>query len=474
MRASGEESAGRPRDEGAGSNDPGRSSSGTRDGRATAEATARPRETSPRRTGGRPKWPIPLALLGVLALALAAILAWGVAPTRKQLPETFNTTRDLAGTATALLNTQALQSGNFGGVLVANQPVTAQDQVRVLEVSGNAARVENVRTLMTDGQTLGSTTNTYAVNRQSLEPVTNVPTGWDVQQPQGLTVAFPINAQQQEYSAWVPDLQSTTPIRFVREEARGGVNTFVYESNTPPSPIRDQTVLASLPSTLSRSALLGLTPSLPITPEQRAMLAEALPSLPEQVPVTYTYEGGATYWVEPKTGTIVDMQQQVIRNGTISGPGGAVLSTLPVFNVAERFTDGTVVAAARDANDRNNAATTVGSTWPGVLTTLGAIALLAGLVGLFIRRRPQPHPVPAPAYRPDDRTTTVDTDAERRIQAGQPQPPYVGQTPHTGPYREPRTGQEQPGPAAASAEEEAGRGQQSGQQGGQPPRNPGG
>jgi hypothetical protein len=441
--------------------------------RAQQTRTREPRSqpAPPRQARRRPIWPIPLALLGILGLALAAILAWGVAPSRKQLPEDLNTTRDLTGTANALLNTQALQSGTVAGALVTNQPVTAQDQVRILETSGTAARIENVRTLMTDGQPLGSTTNTYAVDRRSLEPVSNVPTGWDVQPHQGLTVGFPVGSQQHDYSVWVPDTQSTTPIQFVREESRGGVNTFVYTSETPPSPIRDPAVIASLPSTLSKSALEGLSPALPITAEQRALLTEALPSLPDQLPISYTFQSSATYWVEPKTGTIIDMQQQVVRNGTISGPGGSVLSTLPVYNVADRFTDGSVTAAAGEATNRNNAARSVGTTWPSVLTTLGAIALLAGLIGLFAWRRPRPQAVPAPSYHQDERSTGVDLDAARRMQTGQPQPPYVGQTPHTGPYRETRADQEQ---EAGAAEEEAGRGQQREQQGGQPPRTPGG
>lgn len=512
MRASGEEFPDRPRDDQAGSSAPGPSESDRHDtqARETGEAgqanpprpdrdtwearDTRPAET-PRETRNgrqtpagrerpapprqpapsRPKWPIPLALLGLLALTLAAILGWGVAPGRDQLPEDLNVTRELSGTANALLNQQALQAGDLGNALVTGVPITMQHTVRVLETSGSAARVEDERTLLTDGgQTLGSTSTTYAVDRRSLEPATNAPAGWEVAPHQGLTVSFPVDAQPHDYSVWVPDTQSTAPIRFVREESRGGVNTFVYEVDTEAAPIQDEAVLASLPATLSRAQLQGLVPSLPIPADQRALLMEALPALPDQVPVTYTHESGATYWVEPRTGIIIDMQQQVVRTGTVGGPGGAVLASMPVYNVDSRFTDGSVSAAARDANDRRNALNTVGSTWPWVLGTLGVLALVAGLLGMLARRRPQPRPVPPPSYRPTERTTATGRDLRGQAgeptttRPGQPQPPYVGQTPHTGPYREsgrggPTGGQStessepaeasQPGPELAREEE---------------------
>src|SRR5690606_19035156 len=257
----------------------------------------------------------------------------------------------------------------------------------------------------------------------SLGPATSVPEDWNVAPHEGLTVAFPVDAQRRDYTIWVSDMQTAAPLRFVREESRDGVNTYVYEAEVPEAPIQDPAVLSTLPSSLSRSALQGMLPSLSIPDDQRAVLTQAMPGLPEEVPVRYTYQGGATYWVEPTTGTIVDFQQRVIRTGTVSGPGGSVLATLPVYNVDSRFDDASVAAAVRDANDRHDAFTAVGSTWPGILVTLGAVALIAALLGLLARRRaPRPPTVPPPSYRPTERTTRVDVDAARR--AGQPQPPY--------------------------------------------------
>ncbi len=424
----------------------------------------------------RPRWPIPLALLGLLGLALAAILGWGVAPGRKQLPSDVNTTRDFSGTANTLLNPQALESGDAGNALMANVPVTGQRTVRVLDTSGNNARVIDERTLVSGGQPVGSGSHTYAVNRRSLEPATGAPSDWDVEPHQGLTVSFPIGAERRDYSGWVNDTQETTPIRFVREESRGGVNAFVYQSKVEPTPIRDQAVLSSLPTSLSRNTLQGIAPSLPLSADEMGSLSQALPSLPEQVPVTYTYEGATIYWVEPTTGTVIDVARQEVRTGTIAGPGGAVLASMPVYNVDTRYTDDSVAAAGRYASDRRNALNTVGSTWPWVLGTLGTLALLAGLLGLLARRRPQPQPAGPGTTAGASERMMAEADDRRRVdapdaartrqtEAGRPQPPYAGQTPHAGPYRGSTAG-EQPHVEEA---QHPGRGQPPPGEGRQPP-----
>jgi hypothetical protein len=447
---------------------------GVRDDRVLEEA-GRPEGSSryrgvaqvaPRRR--RRLWPIPLALLGLAALAAAAYLAWSVAPDRTQLPADYAATRDITGTANALLNQPALAAGDAGGALVSGVPVTGQRTVRVVSTSGRAAQVQEERTLTMGGQPIGSGSATYAVDRLSLEPETDVPEDWTVDPHQGLTVAFPVDAERRDYTIWVPDLQTTAPLRFVREEPREGVNTYVYEAAVPETPIQNPAVLSALPAGLSRSALQGLLPALPVSEEQRAVLAQAVRGLPDEVPVRYTYQGTATYWVEPTTGTIVDIQQQVIRTGTVGGPGGAVLATLPVYNVDTRFDDASVAAAVREATDRREALTAVSSTWPWVLLALGVVALVVALIGLLARRRSPRRPAPPPAYRPTERTTRVDLDTAKREaarRADQPQPPYVGQTPHTGPYRESahREGLDREEPHREGPQHEAPAGQATGQ-----------
>jgi hypothetical protein len=439
---------------------------GKRDARADApdKAAARPdaarRDTPVRQPAApprRPKWPVPLAVLGLIGLALAAILA-GISSNRKQLPADYSATRQLDGTANVAWNNQALSTGSFGNVVVTGVPITGQVMTRVLATDGGNARVNEVRSISANGQQVFNTDNTYAVDRRTFEPASNPPADWGAQQAQGLTVGFPAGAGKQDYQAWVQDTQSTTTLRFAREESRGGVNTFVYESQVAAAPITDQQTLANLPQALPRAGLTQMTPNLPLTAQQRTALTQALPTLPDPVPLTYLYGAQNTYWVEPTTGRIVDSQVQETREATIAGPGGATVAALPVFDGNSTFTDQSVAAAGSEALDRRNSLNASGRTWPWVLGTLGALALIAGLLGLMMRRRTPPAPVPPTSNRPTEPTRPGEppraedmnrprpaamTDVNRPAegQRGEPQAPYTGQTQHTGPYRESSSGE---------------------------------
>ena len=390
------------------------------------------RPTSGRTAGarpGRPRWPIPLAIIGVLCLVAAAILAWVVVPNRSELPADTNTTRDYTGTANTLVNPQALAAGDFGNAIVSNTPVTGERTVRVLATSGDNAQVADERTLSAGGQQVAGSSAQYAVDRRSLEAASDPPADWNVQPHEGLTVSFPIGSEQQDYTGWVADTQSTTPITYLREEARGGANTYVYEADVPPTPITDQTVLDDLPSAIPQLALAALASTLP--PQQQAALVQVLPALPNPVPLEYTYEANTTYWVEPTTGTVVDIQRQEIRTASIIGPDGSPIGALPVYDVQTQFTDSSVATAGREASDRRSDIVTAGTVAPWVLTALGILALLAAVIGLLMWRRRAAAMPAGPGTRaagePWDRSGPS---------RGQPQPPYTGQSPYTGPYRE--------------------------------------
>jgi hypothetical protein len=347
---------------------------------------------------------IGLAVLGLLSLAAAAILAWVVVPDRKVLPADTNTVRQFNGTARLLLNPQALAGGDFRNALLTNVPVTAERTVKVLATDGSAAQVSDERVLMAGGQIAGQSSAAYAVDRKTLEATTDYPPDWDVTPHQGLTVSFPIGAKQQDYTGWVSDTQATAPIRYEREENKGGVNTYVYTSTAASAPIEDPAVLANLPQALPQTVLGGLSAVLPLTDQEKAGLAQALPLLADPVPLSYTYESTSTFWVEPTTGIVVDVDRQEIRKAGIGGPGGSVLAAVPVYDVSTRFTEQSVTAAADEANDKKSDLTTFGTTWPWILAGLGVLLLVGGLLlALMGRRRGGGRPVIADTDRPQPR-----------------------------------------------------------------------
>ena len=331
-------------------------------------------------------WGIVLAILGVLSIAAAAILSWVVVPMRKELPADTLEVRHFDGTAKLLLNAQALTGGDLRDAVLANVPVTADVTVKVLATAGDAAQVSNSNVLMAGGQTLGQTSATYALDRKSLEATTNIPSDWNVEQHQGLALGFPIGVEKKDYTGWVSDTQMTTPIKYEREENKGGVNTYVYTSTVDAAPIKDESVLANLPKALSQSALGGLSAVLPLTDQQKATLAQVLPRLDDPIPLSYSYESTSTYWVEPTTGIVVDTDTEEIRKAGIGGTGGAVLAAVPISDVTTKFTDQQVTDAANEASAKKNSLNLYGSTLPWILAGAGVVLLVVGLALLLTGR----------------------------------------------------------------------------------------
>ena len=329
--------------------------------------------------------PIVLAALGVLLLGAAAILEWWVVPRRAQLPADTNTVRGFSGTARVLLNPQAIAGGNLSAALLVDQPVTAQRTVKVLATDGDSAEVSDARILATStGQPLASTDTTYAVNRKTLEGASDAPQSWDATTPDGLTVSWPIGAEKKDYPVWVNETQTTATATYVKQEQKNGLGTYVYEVNVPAAAIKDPQVLGTLPTNLSGAALGAIAERLPLPAEQKAQLAQLLPSLGAQVPLTYTYESKSTVWVEPTTGIVVDTDRRETRKAGIGSPP---IAAAPVYDVTTTFTDQSVDAAVDEASDKKGTIDTFGSTVPWILAIAGVVALLAALLIYLLRRR---------------------------------------------------------------------------------------
>ncbi|GAA4445641.1 DUF3068 domain-containing protein [Phytohabitans houttuyneae] len=334
---------------------------------------------------------IGLAVLGVLCLAAAAVLKWVVLPSQARVPSDESTTRQFEGTAKTLINPQALSSGNLREALLVNEALTATRTVKVLTTDGDAAQVEDSRTLATaSGQTVGQTKTAYAVDRKTLEATTDHPSDWQVTAAQGLTVSWPIGADKKDYTGWVQETQATTPLRYVREETRNGVSTYVYEASPEAAPIKDPQVLQSLPTALPVSALQALSAVLPLSDELKQQLATLLPQTTQPVPLTYTYENKSTYWVEPSTGLVVDLQRQDVRKAGLSLQGRTIAAVLPVLDADTAYTQASATEAAGDAKDKKDAIDLAGTTIPLILLIVGIVLLLAAvLVFLLSRRSPR-------------------------------------------------------------------------------------
>jgi hypothetical protein len=335
-----------------------------------------------------------VAVFAVLCLAAAGILKWVVVPNQAKVPSDENTTRRYDGTAKVLLNPQALVAGDLNRVLIVNTPVNVTRTVRALATDGDAAQLQETRTLTTaDGQAVGRTTATYAVDRKTLEATSDHPSNWQVAQAKGLTVSWPSGTEKKEYTGWVQETQSTTTLRYLREETKRGLSTYVYQASTAPAPIKDPQVLGALPTSLPVSTLEALSAALPLDPQVKAQLAALIPRLTQPVPLTYTYQVQSTYWVEPTTGLVVDTQREDVRKAGISVQG-TMVAAITVFDVATAYTSTTVADAAGDAKDDKDAIDLFGTTLPLILLIVGAVALIAAAVIFILSRRSRPSQAP--------------------------------------------------------------------------------
>ncbi|GAA2144822.1 hypothetical protein GCM10009760_32770 [Kitasatospora kazusensis] len=327
-------------------------------------------------------------VLGVVLIAAAAVTAFFVTPRYvARLPSDTDAQRSYAGAFRTLLDPLAVAKGDLVGALKHNVPMSVDRRVRVEQTSGNTALTSDARTTSAAGATVEKTTWEYALDRRSLEPVTKHPGGWSVVDAQGLTVSWPFGAKKQNYTGWVPETASTTPVTYSRSETHAGLYTYVYEVKAGPAPIADAQVLAGLPKALPQSLLKLLVQLGPLTPAAKLQLGALLPALGDPVPLSYTQQGNDTFWVEPETGVVVDVDRSQQRTAGIKNPnGGAFIELLPVSDVGYQQTPQAVRDAVHDAQKGRKAIELYSTTLPGIAALLG-IVLIAGGVLLGRRKR---------------------------------------------------------------------------------------
>lgn len=346
-------------------------------------------------------------VLGVLLIAAAFVLAFVITPNYvARLPDDTDAKRSYTGTFASILDAQALAQGNSAAAFKHNVPVSVEREVRVLKTSDDSALVSDARTTAAAGTPVEKTVWNFALDRRSLEPVGTHPKDWpDVIDAHGLTVSWPFGADKKSYTGWVPESATTTSVDFRRTENTSGLDAYVYQAKINATRISDAQVLAGLPKALPQSLLKPLAASLPGTAEAKQQLAQLLPTLSDPVPLSYTIAGTDTFWVEPETGVVVDLERTQQRVAGIVVPkSGAFVPLVPVVDVSYRQTPDAVRAAVDDAKDGRSGIRLVGTTLPIVIGVVGALLLLAGL--LLRRRRPRG---PVTGAGPDAGPTTEPT-----------------------------------------------------------------
>jgi hypothetical protein len=106
--------------------------------------------------------------------------------------------------------------------------------------------------------------------------------------------------------------------------------------------------------------------------------------MPDPVPIAYTYGFDKTYWVEPTTGVLVDVDVSETRAAVIQAPDGSIVPLAAIQQLHYVNTD----ASVQDAVDDANGATSLMLIF-GVVVPLGAIVLglVLGGIGIWLLRK---------------------------------------------------------------------------------------
>ncbi len=340
------------------------------------------------------KTAIACGVLGLILVVASFLLAFWITPTYiARLQSNANIVRNYNGTIRTLLKPTALRSGSLSGAIITGVPETLRRQVTVQQTAGNTALVRDATTATVAGRPIGGISSNYAISRTSFAATASHPSDWSITKATGQTFNWPIGAKQQTYTGWVPQTETTVPLKYVKQQPQGGINTNVYQATVPLTPVKNPQVLASLPRTLPVSVLPGAVKAGLVPASLVADLAKLFPHA-TSVPLGYAYQNTATFWVAPPTGVVVNQNLTETEVGGIALPGGKLVPVFPVLSDSYAFTSSSVSAAVSDANNGSSAINTWGILVPILAGIVGFLLLVAAAM-LWIRGRR--HGVSGPA-----------------------------------------------------------------------------
>jgi len=340
-----------------------------------------------------------LFIVGLVLVIAGLVVMLVVVPDLKQFPDDVDTTRRYTGTMPVLLNRQNLE-------FMTDLEVELVRHFETEATDGEVALVLEEQTLQSQGTTLLEIVKRHAINRKSMEFTTKYPESWKGKDGlidrAGLVLGWPIDSEKKDYVGWSDDYLDTVTLKFEEEveHERAKLKTYHFTSKSEPRPIAPQAVAAmGLPTELTHEQLGQMVGGLDINP----MIARALPVLieqagwPDPVPLTYTYEYEAEYWIEPDTGVLIDTHKIEIRKAgfaedlmaslaeqieTLGIEPEVVAQFLPVtvYHLEYQATDQTVEEAKKDAEDAQNTIQLYGTTLPIAAIVVGVLFALIGLV----------------------------------------------------------------------------------------------
>jgi hypothetical protein len=293
-----------------------------------------------------------LAGLGAFLLVAGLLLKFYAYPRVAVAPLDQNSITKLEATGAEIFDTTTLKPLTTD---LAVQSRTVGD-VKASEARGDDVRVwvgtTSIRS--SDGTVRSRSTERTAFDATSAEAVTccgvfEESTQGDRQaaKRKGLVFKFPFATEKRSYEVWDGTLDDTFEAKFVKETSLKGLPVYEFKGEIPRTKVGDRDVPASV---------VGETGTGNVTADSY-----------------YTAE--KTYFVEPKTGAIID--QQVSQDSTLAVDGE---DRVTVTKADLKYTQATVDANVKDFKTKASQLTLVSSTLPIVTIVLGLLLLIAGVV----------------------------------------------------------------------------------------------
>ncbi|NNC92661.1 MAG: DUF3068 domain-containing protein [Acidimicrobiia bacterium] len=336
--------------------------------------------------------PTLLLALGALLIIAGLVVKFFVVPSLAKFPDDVDSTRTYAGTVD-ILNRAELESPTGAPLFFTGLPVVSTRTVKALEVDGDKALVQDSAILeAAEGTPIAGVRLTgyedfYTIDRVTMESIDNFTDNSLVLPREGLVVGFPIDTEARDYTGWNGDPAQTVTLRYQGQEERQGRNTYVFTGSEGPLPIVDPGTLAEFPEGVPKSAVPALAPLLNLPPEILGALEGLLPLLPDTLPLEYTYEFSAKYWVDPDTGVLIDIEKNDVRKAIVSVPGLSLdLDPIVVYNLNYTPTEQSLADAVDDAEEYGGLLQLGRTTAPIALWLVGGLLVLAGV--FYMYRRP--------------------------------------------------------------------------------------
>ena len=330
---------------------------------------------------------IAILVLGVVLVAGGLAVKYVVLPSQAKFPADVDATRVYDGELAVMMNAAALETGDLANLFLKDIPVTIDRTVKTLEVGGDDGAIVSDYAVMSSPQgPLAESLSIYAIDRTTMEAIEDFSGDARIISREGLVIGWPIGSEPADYIGWNGDTLSPTPITYVGEEERAGLNTYKYRAVSEPKVIVDPELLAQFPPAFPKSLLVQLAPALGLPDEMMAQLGPVLEVMPDPVPLTYTFAFDKTYWIEPTTGILIDIDVMESRSVALTVPGAPEPVPLAEVQHLEYVTSpASVQDAVNDANDGISQLNLFGVYVPIALVMLGAIGIVGGIYYAFVK-----------------------------------------------------------------------------------------